>query len=155
MTYNSEYPQGIWCLDKTNPDMAVKVVGANKIISVPVTTEILGEIKKQIEAEKIFMAFSQLNNEEENIIGYLDLILNDYINFLTPDSKNVLINKMKEIELSSQIDNQNIFHLKNLETGLKENDIEKFYDALDEFHTYNVPLFENAFSNNEAQGRNH
>lgn len=155
MTYNNEYPQGIWCLDKENENMAVKIVNATKTIKVPVTTEILEEIKKQIEAEKLFIAFCQLNNEDENIIGYLDLMLNDYINFLTPENKNILINKMAEIKLSSRIDNQNISHLHNLETSLKENDIETFYDTLDEFHTYNIPLFENTLSNNEAQGRTH
>lgn len=155
MTYNNEYPQGVWCFDKENENMAVKVVNNTKTIKVPVTTEILEEIKKQIEAEKLFIAFCQLNNEDENIIGYLDLMLNDYINFLTPENKNILINKMKEIELSSRLDNQNISHLHNLETNLKENDIEAFYDNLDDFHTYNIPLFENALSNNEIQGRSH
>lgn len=155
MTYKKEYPQGIWCLDRENENMAVKIVNDTKTIRVPVTTEILEEIKRQLEADKMLTAFTQLNVNDTNIIGYLNLMLSDYINFLTPETKNTLINKMKEIELSPQLDEQNISHIQNLKNQLATNNIEEYYNALDNFQAYNIPLFENALANNETQGRSH
>ena len=71
-----EYPQGVWCINEDNPNQVLRVTG-NKTVIIPQTPEILEEIKKQIEAIKLFKGFKMVNPEDENIIAYLNIIFED------------------------------------------------------------------------------
>lgn len=136
----NEYPKNIWCIDKNNSNIAIKQTNT-KTIKVPITTEILEEIKKQIEASLIFKAFQKVTPEDKNLIGYINLILNDYINFLDEDTLNKLIIELKKMEQSNQLDNQNNLYLNNMIHSLEINDRENFEELLEQFSNYNQNHF--------------
>jgi len=146
----NKYPQGIWHINENNENEASKTFNG-KTITVPLTTEILEEMKRQIEADKIFKAFQQVSNENEHIIGYLNLILDDYINFLDQNNLMLLINKMKQIEVTDYIDSQNSFYVNQLRTSLEIQNIDNFYEILEQFQAHNAPYFAKLFSNQEKK----
>ena len=153
-----EYPKGIWCkgiwcIDNTNPNMALKISG-EKIIKVPLTKEILEEIKRQIEANKLFKFFQQVNINNEHIIGYLNLILDDYVNFLDTDNLNNLIIEMTKLEKVDHIDTTNILYITKLRTCLETNKTETFYETLEQFQNYNQKYFTNAFLSENSIKKN-
>ena len=144
-----EYPQWVWCIDEDNQNQALRVTG-NKTVIIPKTPEILEEIKKQIEAIKLFKGFKMVNPEDENIIAYLNIIFEDCINHLDLDSQTALINKMKQIEESKNIDIQNASYIQQIRTNLeqrivltinnqeKEENINVFETLKEQFQTYNT-----------------
>jgi hypothetical protein len=93
---------------------------------------------------KIFLEnLKKVKSDDSNIIGYLNLILDDYINFFDFEELASLIEKMKEIVLSSQIDIKNATNIQTLIGNLNNGDIESFYDSLEEFQKYNEALLSN------------
>ena len=165
-TLTYEYPQGIWCIDKDAQNIALKFSG-NKTIRVPATKEILETIKKQIEANKIFTSFKQLNPEDENIIGYLNLILDDYVNYLDYNNLNDLASIMKQIKQSNKIDLQNATFIEmlriNLETRIKleksnqekSDNLDSFYNIFEQFQTYNKSYFVESYIDNKPSTKTH
>lgn len=111
------------------------------------------EIKKQKEADLFFKAFNKADNHDENIIGYLNVILDDYINYLEDTKLNILINKMEELENSSVIDVQNSMFLKNFGQSLKTSNFDDFLDCLDSFQEYNASYFATILNPEEVNGR--
>lgn len=146
------YPTGVWCIDQNNPNMAIRNSNG-KTIKVPATKEILKEIKKQIEANKVFQAFQTINIKDEGIIGYLNVILRDYINYLDSDNLTLLINEMQELEQVDHIDTQNAFYIKNMSNHLKNKNTDEFEETLEQFQIYNQEYLTNAFSNEQAAKR--
>lgn len=149
-----EYPNGIWYIinDKDGNTMAQKrfnTTSETKQITVPLSKEILEVIKKQIEANKIFNAFQKINNDDTNIIGYLNLILDDYVNFLDTYSLSQLIGRLKAIEESNYLDSQNIIYVGQLRTNLESKDIESFYDILEQFQSHNKQYFDSVCEKQE------
>lgn len=144
-----EYPQGIWCIDEDNPNQALRVTG-NKTVIIPLTKEVLEEIKKQIEASNLFRGFKQVDPEDENIIAYLNIIFDDSISRLDLDSLTALTNKMKQIEESKNIDIQNASYIQQIRTNIeqrivltindqeKEENINVFETLKEQFQTYNA-----------------
>lgn len=81
----------------------------------PATDEIYGEIKKQDEALKIFRAFQIVDNNDENIINYLNLIIEDYMHYLDRKSLIALTSRIKELEQLDIINLQDAFYNINLD----------------------------------------
>lgn len=144
MNENSTKSENIWYLiydENTKTTMAQKT--SNGItITVPATTEILKTIKKQMEANEISKKiFEKVGIDNENIIAYLYLILDQYINFLESDNLDYLINMMKKLEESTEIDSTNVSFINKLRTSFQSKDGETFNDLLEQFETYNTEYF--------------
>lgn len=148
-TITQEYPQGVWCIDKNNQNMAFRISN-DTTLTIPLNTEILEEMKKQLEASKVFNAFQQVSLDNVHIIGYLNLILDDYVNFLDKDSLTKLLTKMKQIEETNYLDPQNATYINHLRTSLEIDNIENFYDALEQFQSYNSEYFASILENNKV-----
>ena len=111
------------------------------------------EIKKQKEADLFFKAFDKVDINDLNIIGYLNVILDDYVNYLDNDAKNLLLTKMEMLENSNIIDVNNSMYLKKLSSSLKSNDIDVFLDELELFQEYNAVYFNTILDNKESNAR--
>lgn len=88
----------------------------------PATDEIYGEIKKQEEALKIFRAFQMVDNNDENIINYLNLIIEDYMHYLDRKNLITLTSRIKELEQLDIINLQDAFYTTNLNNFLQLDD---------------------------------
>lgn len=141
---NTTISENIWYLtydENTKITMAQK--RANGItITVPATTEILKIIKKQMEAnQNAKKIFEKVSIDNENIIAYIYLLLDQYINFLESDNLNYLINMMKKLEESAHIDATNVSFINKLRTSYQSKDNENFNDVLEQFEFYNAEYF--------------
>ena len=93
---NHQY--GLWNIDKEQK-MGWRICSKCKFRrELPITEEIQIEVQKQEEAVKIFKAFQMIDNQDENMVNYLNLIIEDYINYLDRKSLRILIAKMHELE---------------------------------------------------------
>lgn len=125
-----------------NTDGATATLNSNGVtkLTVPVTDEINWALKKQKEATVFLMAFNLVNNDDPNLIGYLNFILDDYINFLSSEEMNFLTTRMKEITSSNQIDINNTTTITNLLNKINSGNVDEFYDLLDKFQKDNASL---------------
>ena len=84
------------------------------------------------------------------LLGYLNVILSDAVNYLDKEQKQSLLTKLKDIELNSSLTVENINFINSFITSIKENDIDSFYDVYDEFSKYNNELL-SVFQVHESQ----
>ena len=77
------------------------------------------EIVKQNEAKRIFEAFQLVPNTDENLINYLELILEDYINYLDSTDYNSLVKRIKILE------KENILYLNKMNIYFEMDNAEK------------------------------
>lgn len=153
MNENSTKSENIWYLiydENTKTTIAQKT--SNGItITVPATTEILMTIKKQIEAnQNAKKIFEKVGIDNENIIAYLYLLLDQYINFLEYDNLDYLINMMKKLEESPHIDSTNISFINKLRIYFQSKDSENFNDILEQFESYNTEYFSKFYNMEQA-----
>ena len=78
-------------------------------VELPITTEILEEVKKQIEAEKYFNLFQDVKEKNEMIIGYLKMMLGDYYNYLSHHHQKEFLQQIQSI--SHLVDDKNSSYL--------------------------------------------
>lgn len=138
MSENIWYP----IYDKNGKIIMAQKTSDGVTITVPATTEILKTIKKQMEANEIAKKiFEKVSVDNENIIAYLYLLLDQYINFLESKNLDYLINMMKRLEESNHIDTNNISFINRLRTTYSSKDNEGFNDVLEQFELYNMEYF--------------
>lgn len=118
--------------------------------------ELLEEIKKQELATAQFNKLLSLEDNNTNIIGFLWAFLEQHTNFLAPEQRLQLIEKMKLLEKSDCIDQDNSIYIKHLYTNLlvntKENN-EAFETTLESFYNYNEEIIRNMVtSQTEVKG---
>ena len=111
------------------------------------------EIEKQKEANLFIRAFNNVDNHDEKIVGYLNVILDDYVNYLNDEDLILLIKKMDGLESSNEIDIQNSIHIKKLCYALKTSNLDDFFDNLEKFQEYNANYFATILNNNETNAR--
>ena len=116
-------------------------------LKLPITTEILEDIKKHVEATKYLEKFLQVPEKEEQMLGYLYAILDDCVNYFNEKQIKELIGKMKNIGQSDWIDMQNVSYIHTFCHSLEGKDNDRFYDALDQFYDYNAPYFQQVLAN--------
>ena len=141
-------PEGIWIIDEEK-NTAFRMKGGVKI-ELPITTEILEEVKKQIEAEKYFNLFQVVKKQDEMIIGYLKMMLDDYYNYLSDDHQMEFLKHIQSI--SHLVDTKNSSYLQKICNCLDKQNLDDFLDITEEFQQYNQSYF-NEMENTQQEGR--
>ncbi len=141
-------PEGIWIIDEEK-NTAFRMKGGIKV-ELPITTEILEEVKKQIEAEKYFNLFQDVKEKNEMIIGYLKMMLGDYYNYLSHHHQKEFLQQIQSI--SHLVDDKNSSYLQEISTCLKKQNLDAFYDVNEEFQQYNQSYF-NGLNDTKQEGR--
>lgn len=141
-------PEGIWIIDEEK-NTAFRMKGGIKV-ELPITTEILEEVKKQIEAEKYFNLFQDVKDKNEMIIGYLKMMLGDYYNYLSHHHQKEFLQQIQSI--SHLVDDKNSSYLQEISTCLKKQNLDAFYDVAEEFQQYNQSYF-NGLNDTKQEGR--
>ena len=139
---------GVWYI---NNNMACRKNRNNdKTIVVPLTEEILEQINKQNIAEKELSKFLKTNNNDNKIIGKLWAFLEEYINYISYESKESLIFKMQEIELIDGMNENNVNFIHLLYTQLIQNDMESFENTLEQFFNFNLQNIKEMMSSDSS-----
>ena len=141
-------PEGIWIIDEEK-NTAFRMKGGIKV-ELPITTEILEEVKKQIEAEKYFNLFQDVKDKNEMIIGYLKMMLGDYYNYLSHHHQKEFLQQIQSI--SHLVDEKNSSYLQEISACLKKQNLDAFYDVTEEFQQYNQSYF-NELNDTKQEGR--
>ena len=141
-------PEGIWIIDEEK-NTAFRMKGGIKV-ELPITTEILEEVKKQIEAEKYFNLFQDVKDKNEMIIGYLKMMLGDYYNYLSHHNQKEFLQQIQSI--SHLVDDKNSSYLQEISACLKKQNLDAFYDVNEEFQQYNQSYF-NGLNDTKQEGR--
>ena len=141
-------PEGIWIIDEKK-NTAFRMKGGIKV-ELPITTEILEEVKKQLEAEKYFNLFQDVKDKNEMIIGYLKMMLEDYYNYLSHHHQKEFLQQIQSI--SHLVDDKNSSYLQEISACLKKQNLDAFYDVTEEFQQYNQSYF-NGLNDTRQEGR--
>ncbi|MCI6265682.1 MAG: hypothetical protein MR598_02410 [Erysipelotrichaceae bacterium] len=152
---NGKHRYGLWNIVEKEHIVWRKCEECSHILTLPISemeVEYSGQIRMQKEAALFFKAFQNVSNQDENIIGYLNVILRDYATYLGPDNLEVLIHRMDEIEQSDVVDTKNALYINEIQSHLKLNNMD-FDDTLYQFQVYNGICLTDSFSNNPVEGR--
>lgn len=144
---DNQHQYGLWSIDKQTNVAFRSCENCGFHEEFKATEEYHQEVKKQKEAELFFKAFQMVENHDEHIIGYLNLILDDYVNYLEKDSLNLLITKMEALSTSDKLDVQNALFVNQLQKFLRLNNVEAFQEGLEQFQNYNAPYLNGALTN--------
>lgn len=138
----SEHRYGLWeeINDGKEGCRTCEKCGFQRIL--PMSSEVAEQIRKQKEALVFISAFHKVDINDPYIVGYLYTFLDDYINYLSEEHKNALLDMMENIEKSDHINYQNATFISQLSTSLRKNAIEEFYDTFDEFKNFNADMLE-------------
>lgn len=122
---DNNHKYDLWCIDE-DLNQAYRVCNKCKFKRIlPITNEILDEINKQEEASKLLKAFLMVSDDDTNLLNYIDLIIDDYVNYLSKEDFKSLVKRVKELEEKDIIDAKNIIYLNQLETYFVVNSIEE------------------------------
>ncbi|MDD5826951.1 MAG: hypothetical protein PUD25_04205 [Bacilli bacterium] len=130
-------PEGIWVIDEEK-NTAFRMKGGIKV-ELPITTEILEEVKKQIEAENYFNLFQEVKKQDGMIIGYLKLMLEDYYNYLSDNHQKEFLKYIQSI--FHLVDDKNSSYLQKICTCLEKQNLDEFLDVTEAFQQYNQSYF--------------
>ena len=130
---DNKHQYGLWNIDKETNLVYRTCTKCKFKRELPITDEVIVEINKQDEAVKIFKAFQLVDDYDENIINYLELILDDYINYLSKTDFNLLVKRIKKLDDLDILDAKTILYLNRLETYFVINDIESFQEDFNNF----------------------
>lgn len=130
-------PEGIWVIDEEK-NTAFRMKGGIKV-ELPITTEILEEVKKQIEAENFFNLFQEVKKQDGMIIGYLKLMLEDYYNYLSDNHQKEFLKYIQSI--FHLVDDKNSSYLQKICTCLEKQNLDEFLDVTEAFQQYNQSYF--------------
>lgn len=120
---------GLWSIDNENKTAWRRCRKCKFKRELPITEEICNEVKKQDEALNLFKAFQLVDNNDENLLNYLNLILEDYLNYLDRKSLILLTSRIKELEQLNIINIQDIFYIGNLDSYFELNDTDSESDS--------------------------
>lgn len=148
---DNEHKYGLWWIDAETACRSCKSCGFQE--KLPADEVHFQEVKKQNEAYLFVKAFDNVDIQDKNIIGYLNVILADYVNYLNDEGLVLLINKMDGLESSNEIDIQNSIYIKKLCHALKTSNLDDFFDYLEKFEEYNANYFTTILTNDETTAR--
>lgn len=119
------------------------------ICKVPIDEDIKGELEKQEYAIKLWQAFGKIQNDDQHLIDYLQIILEDGIPYLDRPIKDNVVTRMDEIKNSGYLTEENKVFFNYLMQIIheKKNNGKLYWEIMDEFQNYNSkvlvsPLYE-------------
>ena len=74
------------------------------------------DAKKQEEAKKIITAFNLVDDYDENIINYVNLIMEDYVSYLSKEDFKIFSKRIKKLDDLDILDAKTILYLNKLDT---------------------------------------
>lgn len=107
----------------------------------PMNEDLRKQIKKQKEASLFLKAFQLVQADDKMSVGYLNLMLDEYIYSLSSKEQELLLVKMKEIAESNMVSTENAIQISCLYSDFQEGNIEAFEDHLEQFQAYNESYF--------------
>lgn len=144
VTDSNERKYGLWELkDEKMASRKCKCCGVE--FERPITKEILNQIKKQYEAIALVESFLILDIEDPNLIGYLNVILEDAVDFIEDDKKVLLDRKLVDIYNSSIVSEENRMMIDSFRKAIIANDNDLFFDTMEYFKGYNKECLDNFF----------
>ena len=129
---------GLWSIKDNKGVRTCEICHYIEIL--PITDTINEQIKKQDEAKLFLKGFTKISPNDEKLLGCIDVMLDDYINYLSKENKDTLIAKINELKNSDFIDITNANLLTILESSY-HTDINTYYDKLEQFKNYNQNFF--------------
>lgn len=115
---NGKHKYGLWNIDKNKSFVYRTCDNCSYKLSLPITEEVIIEITKQEEASKIFRAFQLVSDTDENLINYIELILEDYINYLNKEDYFKFVKRIKMLDDKNILDSKSILFLHKLDIYL-------------------------------------
>ena len=110
---------------------------------IPATKNILEQLKKQVDSKKLLDSFLTLSDEDFNLIGYLNVILDEAYYYINSIDKSMLNDKLKFFVSSNYLSEENKFFIKTFSTAIRDNDINLLCDTLEIFQKFNVESLNN------------
>lgn len=149
ITDDNNRKYGLWEL-KNETTAIRKCKCCNVPFERPITKGILIQIKKQYEATPLLENFLNLSINNPNLIGYLNVILEDVVDYIDDTKKQLLNNKLHELNQTTLVSNENKIMIENFRKALKSDDNDLFYDTLEHFHIFNQESLNNFISYTKA-----
>ena len=113
---DNNHKYDLWSIDEVN-NYAYRICNKCKFKrTLPITDEIKKEVEMQNLASKLLKAFLMVSDEDANLLNYIDLIIDDYVNYLSKEDFRLLVKRVKELEEKDIIDAKNVIFLNKLET---------------------------------------
>ena len=103
----------------------------------PMTSDSLKEIKKQQEATQLLTNFLNVSSYNNNLIGYINIILDDVLNYINFEKASLLITKLNEIRENSILNEENKTLIEKIICHVKSNNQEELSNVIDYFKLYN------------------
>ena len=128
---------GLWSLDEEKNMAVRKCLCCGIIFYYPITKNILEEIKKQYEAIVLSKNFINLEISDPNLLGYVNVILSDVIDFIDTPRKNQLSMKLKEIVVSNYTSFENKIIIEKIIEAINSDNSDLYFDAFEEFKLSN------------------
>ena len=116
---NGKHKYGLWNIDKNKSFVYRTCDNCSYKLSLPITEEVIIEITKQEEASMIFRAFQLVSDNDENLINYIELILEDYINYLNKEDYFKFVKRIKMLDDKNILDSKSILFLHKLDIYLE------------------------------------
>lgn len=146
--YTGQPPIGIWYTEgnmvcRIHPETREKII-------LPIDEETIEQLKKQEIAAKLFEGFQNVSNDNINLIGYLNVILNEAFGYLDLNGKNQLLLRMEEIKNTNFITDENKVFLNYFISFIKEGKNDAFLEVLEEFKKVNAPYLVAPLTENQT-----
>lgn len=133
----TEHKYGLWQIENEKEVSRICEECHYKEI-LPMTTETLTEIKLQEKAKTTLNKFLTIPNKDNNIIGFIYVILDKIPNYIDRNQKLLLINKLNEIRLEPETTDINNTLLETIIKSIYENKDELLENTIEQFFTYNI-----------------
>lgn len=103
----------------------------------PMTSDSLKEIKKQQEAAQLLTCFLNVPSYDDNLIGYINIILDDVLNYINFEKTSLLITKLNEFRENSILNEENKTLIEKIISHIESNNQEELSNIIDYFKLYN------------------
>lgn len=127
---------GLWQIENEN-EVSRTCLTCEQKQTYPMSSDTLKEIKKQQEANKLLTSFLNIPNYDNNLIGYLNIILDDVLNYINTEKKSLLVTKLAELTANSTLSEENKTLFERITTSIKSNNQEELFDTIEYFKIYN------------------
>jgi len=131
----------LWFLNEDASMASRECMNCGFVEVVPVTKNILEQVKKQVEASNMLKGFSKLSINDPNFIGSLNIMLVDYVDYLYMKNKiefsNILSNAVSNSYFLSEKNKSLLNKFIELVPSIKDT-TDSFCETLEEFQLVNI-----------------